>query len=240
MTTSTDSGKRIVVAIDGFSSSGKSTMARRLAARVGYRYIDSGAMYRAVALYALEHGMATEGGELQREAIVASLPQIKIDFKPQPDGTQHTLLNGADVETEIRQLRVSQVVSPVAAIPQVRRALVSMQQALGRDKGIVMDGRDIGTTVFPDAELKIYVDASAQTRAMRRYNELRAKGDTSVQYDDILANVMERDRIDRTRAESPLRRTDDAISLDNSEMTLEEQDAWLLSRFDEVTRMGEQ
>ena len=220
MTTSTDSGKRIVVAIDGFSSSGKSTMARRLAARVGYRYIDSGAMYRAVALYALEHGMATEGGELQREAIVASLPQIKIDFKPQPDGTQHTLLNGADVETEIRQLRVSQVVSPVAAIPQVRRALVSMQQALGRDKGIVMDGRDIGTTVFPDAELKIFLTASAHERAIRRLAQNRERGVGSLDFDEVLADIERRDELDSSRDTAPLRAADDAVQLDSTSQTI--------------------
>lgn len=232
METSTNT-PRITVAIDGFSSSGKSTMARRLAARIGYRYIDSGAMYRAVALYGLENGMVTSSGDVDRDALTAALPQIHIDFEPQPDGTQHTMLNGVDVESQIRQLRVSNVVSPVSAIPAVRHALVAMQQALGRDKGIVMDGRDIGTTVFPDAELKIYVDASAQTRAQRRFNELVEKG-SPVTYAEVLANVMHRDNIDRTRAESPLRRADDAIAIDNSDMTIDEQDAWLLERFNDV------
>lgn len=227
------SAHQIIVAIDGFSSSGKSTMARRLAASVGYRYIDSGAMYRAVTLYALEHGMAREDGYVDEDALVAALPQIHIDFAVCPDGSQHTVLDGRDVEQEIRTLRVSGVVSPVAAIPAVRHALVAMQQALGRDRGIVMDGRDIGTTVFPDAELKIYLDASAETRARRRFAELAAKG-ADVTFDDVLANVMNRDQIDRTRAESPLRRADDAVALDNSDMTLEQQDAWLLDRFNET------
>lgn len=229
------SENKIIVAIDGFSSSGKSTMARRLAAKIGYRYIDSGAMYRAVTLYALEHGMISPDGKPDADAITSALPDIRIDFAPQSDGTQHTLLNGRDVEPLIRELRVSNAVSPVSAIAQVRHALVAMQQALGSGRGIVMDGRDIGTTVFPDAELKIYLDASPQTRAGRRYKELRAKG-SDVSYDDVLANVLERDRIDMTRAESPLRRADDAINIDNSAMTLEEQDAWVLAKFEETLK----
>lgn len=224
---------KITVAIDGFSSSGKSTMARRLASAVGYRYIDSGAMYRAVALYGLEHGMATAEGTVDTDRLVAALSDINIDFRPQADGSQHTMLNGADVETEIRQLRVSNVVSPVAAIAAVRHRLVAMQQSLGQDKGIVMDGRDIGTTVFPDAELKIYVDASAETRAQRRFKELVEKG-SAVTYEEVLANVVHRDNIDQNREESPLRKADDAISLDNSSMSIEEQDAWLLRQFRRV------
>ncbi|MDE6574148.1 MAG: (d)CMP kinase [Muribaculaceae bacterium] len=210
-------------------------MARRLASQIGYRYIDSGAMYRAVTLYALDNGMIDSEGQPDADAIAAALPDIKIDFVPQPDGTQHTTLNGKDVETEIRRLRVSNAVSPVAAIPQVRKALVAMQQELGRTRGIVMDGRDIGTVVFPDAELKIFVDASAETRAMRRFKELIEKG-SQVNYEEVLANVVHRDKIDSTRAESPLRRADDAIALDNSQMTLDEQDAWLLQRFNEKTQ----
>lgn len=221
---------RIIVAIDGFSSSGKSTMARALAARVGYRYIDSGAMYRAVTLYALDNGLIAADGTINTDALIAALPDIKVDFALQADGTQHTLLNGVDVESEIRQLRVSNAVSPIAAIPAVRHDLVAKQQALGAGKGIVMDGRDIGTTVFPDAELKIFVDASAQTRAQRRFSELIAKG-SSVTFAEVLANVVHRDEIDRTRSESPLRRADDAISLDNSTMTTEQQDAWLMEQF---------
>lgn len=224
---------KITVAIDGFSSSGKSTMARRLASAVGYRYIDSGAMYRAVALYGLDQGMVSVDGTVDTDRLVAALSDINIDFRPQADGSQHTMLNGADVETEIRQLRVSNVVSPVAAIAAVRHRLVAMQQSLGQDKGIVMDGRDIGTTVFPDAELKIYVDASAETRAQRRFKELVDKG-SAVTYEEVLANVVHRDNIDQNREESPLRKADDAISLDNSSMSIEEQDAWLLGQFRRV------
>ncbi len=220
----------IIIAIDGFSSSGKSTMARRLAATVGYRYLDTGAMYRAVTLYALDHGLFLPDNTPDTSAIIAALPSIHIDFAVQPDGTQHTLLNGKDVEAEIRRLRVSEAVSPIAAIAEVRHAMVAKQQELGRDKGIVVDGRDIGTVVFPDAELKIYVDASAETRARRRFKEMVEKG-AAVNYEEVLANVVHRDHIDSTRAESPLRRADDAIALDNSEMTLEEQDAWLLEQF---------
>ncbi len=230
-----NSDKKIIVAIDGFSSSGKSTMARRLAAAVGYRYVDSGAMYRAVALYGLEHGLVIPEGDVDAAALVAALPMINIDFEIQPDGSQHTMLNGRDVEQDIRHLRVSNVVSPVAAIPEVRHRLVALQQNFGAQKGIVMDGRDIGTTVFPDAELKIYVNASAETRAQRRFKELVEKG-SQVTYQEVLANVVNRDHIDRTREESPLRRADDAIDLDNSAMTLDEQDRWLLSQFEKAVK----
>lgn len=205
-------------------------MARRLAATVGYRYLDTGAMYRAVALYALDNGLMSADNTPDSAAIISALPDIHIDFAVQPDGTQHTLLNGKDVEAEIRRLRVSEAVSPVAAIAEVRRAMVAKQQELGRDKGIVVDGRDIGTVVFPDAELKIYVDAPAETRARRRFKEMIEKG-AAVNYEEVLANVVHRDHIDSTRAESPLRRADDAIALDNSDMTLEQQDAWLLEQF---------
>lgn len=222
--------KKIIIAIDGFSSSGKSTMARRLAAAIGYRYIDSGAMYRAVTLYALDHGLISDSGDVDTPALIAALPHINIDFSTMPDHTQHTLLDGVDVEQEIRRLRVSDHVSTISAIPEVRHALVAMQQSLGRDRGIVMDGRDIGTTVFPDAELKIFVDASPQTRAQRRFAELKAKGN-EVSFEDVLANVVHRDHLDRTRAESPLRRAEDAIAIDNSSMTLDEQDAWLMQQY---------
>jgi len=225
--------KRIIIAIDGYSSSGKSTMARSLASRIGYRYIDSGAMYRAVTLYCLEHDLISGDGTVDAEAVEAALPAMDMDFAVQPDGSQHTLLCGRDVETEIRQLHVSNHVSTIAAIPAVRHALVKMQQALGAGKGIVMDGRDIGTTVFPDAELKIFVDASAQTRAQRRFSELVDKGE-AVTFEEVLANVVHRDHIDETRVESPLRRAADAISLDNSTMTKDEQDAWLLEQYNRV------
>ena len=224
---------KIIVAIDGYSSSGKSTMARDLASRVGYRYIDSGAMYRAVALYALEHDMIGADGSVDEAALIGDLDKICIDFELQADGTQHTTLNGVDVEREIRQLRVSSVVSPVATIVAVRHRLVALQQSMGESRGIVMDGRDIGTTVFPDAEVKIFVDASPQTRAQRRFSELVEKG-AQVSYADVLANVVHRDEVDRTRAESPLRKADDAIAIDNSHMTREEQSAWLLEQFNRV------
>lgn len=187
-------------------------------------------MYRAVTLYALDHGMIDGENRPDASTVIAALPEIAIDFAVMPDGSQRTLLNGTDVEDEIRRLRVSEAVSPVAAIPEVRHALVAKQKALGAEKGIVMDGRDIGTVVFPDAELKIFVDASAETRAMRRFREMMEKG-AQVNYEEVLANVVHRDKIDTTRAESPLRRADDAISLDNSAMTLDEQDAWLLEQY---------
>lgn len=222
---------KITIAIDGYSSSGKSTMARALAARIGYRYIDSGAMYRAVTLWAIRRGLTSADGSVDAGALVEHLPEIKIDFSLQPDGTaQHTMLCGEDVESEIRKINVSNYVSQVAAIPQVRHALVGMQQAMGKDKGIVMDGRDIGTTVFPDAELKIFVDASAQTRAQRRFSELVEKG-SNVTFEEVLANVIHRDHIDQTREESPLRCADDALRLDNSHMTIEQQNAWLAEAF---------
>lgn len=225
---------KIIVAIDGYSSSGKSTMARALAARIGYVYVDSGAMYRAVTLYAIRNVMVNPDHTINKERLIAALPEIRISFEaPGEDGVQHTLLNGEDVENEIRDMEVSNLVSPVAAIPEVRSRLTAMQQSFGKDKGIVMDGRDIGTTVFPDAELKIFLNASAQTRARRRWNELRAKGE-EVTFEEVLENVEKRDNIDRTRRESPLRRADDAIDLDNSSMTIEEQDRWLTDRFNET------
>ena len=219
----------ITIAIDGYSSSGKSSMAKALAKKIGYRYIDSGAMYRAVTLYAMRNNMVTPDHVVDCDALVEALPQIKINFKVCEDG-QHTMLNDEDVEKEIRQLDVSNNVSQVAVIPAIRHALVAMQQAFGAEKGIVMDGRDIGTTVFPNAELKIFVNASAETRAMRRHKELIEKGQQST-YEDVLANVVTRDHIDETREESPLRKADDAIMLDNSSMTISEQDAWLMEQF---------
>lgn len=222
----------IIIAIDGFSSSGKSTMAKKLAAKIGYRYIDTGAMYRAVTLWAMRHGLIIDG-HVDEVSLAADLPGIAIDFQPLPDGTQHTLLNGTDVEAEIRGIDVSNQVSTIAAIPFVRRALVKAQQAFGQSKGIVMDGRDIGTVVFPQAELKIFVNASPETRAMRRFKELQAKGQ-NVTYEEVLANVQHRDHIDSTREDSPLRQADDAILLDNSFMTPDEQDAWLMQKFHEA------
>lgn len=228
--------KKITIAIDGYSSSGKSTMARELARRVGYVYVDSGAMYRAVTLYALRHGFVGHGKTLDREALVASLPDIHVGFAAGAgaDGVQHTLLNGEDVENQIRDLEVSSYVSPVAEVAEVRHALMRLQQELGRDKGIVMDGRDIGTAVFPDAEMKVFVNASASERAGRRLRELEAKGE-KVSYDEVLHNIEERDRIDTTRKEAPLRKADDAYVLDNSNLTREEQMKWLIDLFDSIT-----
>ncbi|MDE7461424.1 MAG: (d)CMP kinase [Paramuribaculum sp.] len=224
--------KKIIIAIDGYSSSGKSTMAKRLAREIGYRYIDSGAMYRAVALYALRHDMISEDGKVDVTALSAALPSLKIDFAPGRNG-QVTMLNGEDVELEIRSMTVSNAVSPVAAVPEVRHALTALQQQFGQEKGIVMDGRDIGTTVFPHAEMKVFVTASPETRAHRRFEELKAKK-MDTPYEEVLANVVERDRIDETRAESPLRKADDAKVLDNSTMSPEEQDRWLMDEFNSV------
>lgn len=224
-----NSERKIIIAIDGYSSSGKSTMARRLASEIGYRYIDSGAMYRAVTLWAMRHGMVSRDGVPDVDAIVKALPQISIDFLV--DGqSQLTVLNGEVVEPEIRTLEVSNCVSPVAAIPQVRHALVKMQQDMGKTKGIVMDGRDIGTVVFPDAEMKVFCVASAERRAERRYKELTEKG-AGVTYEEVLDNVRTRDRIDETRSEGPLRCADDAVRLDNSSMTIDDQNRWLLDLY---------
>lgn len=228
-----DNKRLITIAIDGFSSSGKSTMAKKLAKTIGYAYLDTGAMYRAVTLYCLRNGLF-DGDRLDTERLEAALPDINITFGVDADGKTQTMLNGEVVEQEIRRMEVSSKVSIVAAVGSVRRALVKQQQAMGKQKGIVMDGRDIGTVVFPDAEMKVYVDASPETRARRRYEELRAKGD-SVTYEDVLANVSERDRIDTTRAESPLRKADDAVVLDNSNMTIAEQDKWLLGLYNKLS-----
>ena len=207
--------KKITIAIDGFSSCGKSTMAKDLAREIGYIYIDSGAMYRAVTLYCLRHELF-HGDEVDTA-------HLNISFKLNPEtGRPQTYLDGALVEDDIRTLAVSSKVSIVAALDFVREAMVSLQQQMGREKGIVMDGRDIGTTVFPDAELKIFVTASPEIRARRRYDELQAKGEKS-SYEEILENVKERDRIDTSRTVSPLRKADDAIELDNSHMTISEQ-----------------
>jgi cytidylate kinase len=227
--------KKITIAIDGYSSCGKSTMAKDLAREVGYIYIDSGAMYRAVTLYCLENGLFTNES-IDTERLEAAMPNIRISFELNPE-TQRpmTFLNGKNVEDRIRTMEVSNRVSPVAALPFVRKALVELQQEMGRAKGIVMDGRDIGTAVFPDAELKIFVTASAEIRAQRRYDELKAKGQEA-SFEEILTNVKERDYIDQNREVSPLRQAEDALLLDNSNMTIEEQKQWLAARFAEAIK----
>ena len=225
--------KKITIAIDGHSSCGKSTMAKDLAREVGYIYVDTGAMYRCVTLYALRKGLFNADGSVKTAELEQEMPNIDITFRLNGEtGRPDAYLNGECVEREIRSLEVSSHVSPIAAIGFVRRALVARQQLMGRDKGVVMDGRDIGTTVFPDAELKIFVTASVQVRAQRRYDELKAKG-MPADFDDILKNVEERDYIDSHREVSPLRKADDAIELDNSNMTIPEQKKWLLERFKE-------
>lgn len=227
--------KKITIAIDGYSSSGKSTMAKQLAKKIGYVYVDSGAMYRATTLYAMRHGMTDDLSGVDKAALVAALPDIHISFEIAPDQTQHTLLNGEDVEKEIRGMEVSSWVSPVAVIPEVRRHLVALQQKYGENKGIVMDGRDIGTTVFPDAEMKVFVQASPEVRARRRFKELMEKG-TPADYDEVLANIKERDHIDTTREESPLRKADDAFVLDNDRLTPDQQMEILIDLFNKKTR----
>ncbi len=229
--------KKITIAIDGHSSCGKSTMAKDLARRVGYVYVDTGAMYRAVTLYALRHQFFAADGAVFEEPLREAMPQINIDQRL-VDGKTTTFLNDENVEHEIRSLEVSNHVSPIAAIPFVRTALVAQQQKMGREGGIVMDGRDIGTTVFPDAELKIFVTASAEVRAQRRYDELQQKG-MPADYDDILKNVQERDYIDSHREVSPLRKADDALLLDNSHMTIDEQNQWLMARFEKASQANE-
>lgn len=226
--------KKIIVAIDGHSSCGKSTMAKDLAREVGYIYVDTGAMYRTVTLYALRHGMFQSDGAVNEEALREAMPTVQVSFVLDP-ATQlpHACLNGEDVENDIRGMEVSSHVSPIAALPFVREAMTRQQQLMGQAKGIVMDGRDIGTVVFPQAELKVFVTASAEVRAQRRYDELTAKGKT-VNYEEILQNVTERDYIDSHRSVAPLRQAPDALLLDNSHLTIAEQKAWLRQRFDEA------
>jgi cytidylate kinase len=219
--------KKIIIAIDGFSSTGKSTMAKALAKALNYAYVDTGAMYRAVTLYCLDNGLF-DGETVDEPALQQHLDDIHITFRPNDAGRSDTYLNGVNVEQEIRSMRVSDKVSIIAAIAFVRHDMVRQQQEMGRDKGLVMDGRDIGTVVFPNAELKVFVTADPMVRAQRRYDELRGKGDTTTTFEEVLENVTERDRIDTTRAEGPLRQADDALVLDNSNLTIPEQNAYLL------------
>ncbi|WP_300750788.1 (d)CMP kinase [uncultured Alistipes sp.] len=234
MYTDQNTNRKIIIAIDGFSSCGKSTFAKAIARRLGYIFIDTGAMYRAVTFYALEHG-AIRSGMVDEDAVVRLLPEICIDFRFNPErGASDIYVNGDRVEGKIRTIEVSNCVSAVSSIGAVRSKLVAMQQEMGRKRGIVMDGRDIGTTVFPDAELKIFMTADPAVRAQRRYDELTAKGE-QVSYDEILQNVLSRDKADMERAISPLRRADDAVVLDNSRMTVEEQLSWFDREFRRVT-----
>lgn len=228
--------KKITIAIDGHSSCGKSTMAKDLARKVGYIYVDTGAMYRCVTLFALRNNLFDADGNVDAATLETRMKDIHISFQLREGADRpETYLNGECVEQEIRSLEVSNHVSPIAALPFVRTEMVAQQQQMGKNKGVVMDGRDIGTTVFPDAELKIFVTASAQVRAQRRYDELQQKG-MPANYDDILKNVEERDYIDSHREVSPLRKADDAIELDNSQMTIEEQNQWLMSHFEQALK----
>lgn len=227
--------KKIIIAIDGFSSCGKSTMAKDLAREIGYIYIDSGAMYRAVTLYSIENGLFNEG-RIDAGQLKEQIGNIHISFRLNPEtGRPDTYLNGVNVEDKIRTMEVSSRVSPVAALDFVRKAMVAQQQEMGKAKGIVMDGRDIGTTVFPDAELKIFVTASPEIRAQRRYDELKAKGEEAG-FDEILENVKQRDYIDQHREVSPLRKADDALLLDNSRMSIAQQKDWLAEQFEKAIR----
>ena len=223
--------KQIIVAIDGYSSSGKSTMAKHLARAAGYAYVDSGAMYRAVTLYAMRHGMIADDGTPDSNTLAQALPEIEITFQVRQAGeASRTCLNGEDVEDEIRSLAVSNHVSPIAALPEVRHRITALLRGFGHNKGIVMDGRDIGTTVFPDAEMKVFVDASPEIRARRRHEELTAKG-KQADYGDVLKNILERDNIDKNRKVIPLQQAADAVVLCNDDMSIEEQHKWLMNLF---------
>lgn len=228
--------KKIVIAIDGFSSCGKSTMAKDLAREVGYIYVDTGAMYRAVTLFAMRNNVFDAEGNIDETRLKALLPDVKLTFQLNNETKlPEVCLNGENVERYIRTLEVSQHVSPIAALPFVREKLVEQQQAMGNEKGIVMDGRDIGTVVFPNAELKIFVTASAEIRAQRRFKELETKG-MPADFNEILQNVEQRDYIDTHRETSPLRQADDALVLDNSHLTIAEQKVWLMEKFNERTQ----
>lgn len=228
--------KKIVIAIDGHSSCGKSTMAKALARQLGYIYVDTGAMYRAVTLFALQHQLFETDGTVKAEALESMMPQVHVSFVMNEETRLPEIsLNGVAVEREIRTMEVSSHVSPIAALPFVREAMVAQQREMGIQKGIVMDGRDIGTTVFPHAELKVFVTATAETRAQRRFKELQEKG-MEADYETILKNVQERDYIDSHREVSPLRQAEDAILLDNSNMTISQQQQWLLEQVQSVCR----
>jgi len=232
--------KKITIAIDGLSSCGKSTMAKDLARKIGYIYVDTGAMYRAVTLFAIRNGLFNEDNSIKTDELEKRMDEIHISFKFNPETSRpDTYLNGELVEKEIRSMEVSSLVSPIATIPFVREAMVAQQQQMGKEKGIVMDGRDIGTVVFPDAELKIFVTASAEVRAERRYKELIGKG-MEADFDEILKNVQERDYIDSHREVSPLKKADDALELDNSNMTIDEQNAWVMEKYEAAAQEEEE
>ena len=230
--------KKINIAVDGYSSCGKSTIAKGLAKALGYTYIDSGAMYRAVALHAIREGWITPGN-MDEGALREQVDHIKIDFRPNEQGMQDTYLNGENVEREIRSLEVANGASRVSTLGFVRQALVRLQQEMGKEKGVVMDGRDIGTVVFPGAEMKLFLTASPEIRANRRFQEMKEKGEHPL-YEEVLANVKERDLRDTTRAESPLRQADDALVLDNSHVDIEGQLQWALDIFNKITAYNEQ
>ena len=227
--------KKITIAIDGHSSCGKSTMAKDLAREIGYIYIDSGAMYRACTLYAMNHDLFRADGSIKTDELEAQMPNIHVSFRfNEQTGRPDTYLNDEYVEQRIRTMEVSSHVSPIAALPFVRAAMTAQQQEMGREGGIVMDGRDIGTAVFPNAEMKVFVTASDEIRAQRRYDELRAKGE-DCDFEAILQNLHERDHIDSTRAVAPLRQADDALVLDNSHLSIAQQKQWLLDTFNRLT-----
>ena len=231
--------KKITIAIDGHSSCGKSTMAKDLARQMGYVYIDTGAMYRSVTLYAMQNGMIDPQGNIDTQRLQAAMPDIHIAFRYNPQrGRPDTYLNGKLVEDDIRTMQVSNHVSPIATLGFVRQAMVQQQRQMGQQGGVILDGRDIGTVVFPNAELKIFVTASPEIRAKRRYDELTARGQT-VDYQEILRNVQERDYIDSHREISPLTQAPDAIVLDNSDMTIPQQQAWLLKLTKEAVSASE-
>lgn len=228
---------KINIAVDGVSSCGKSTIAKGLASKIGYIYIDSGAMYRAAALHSVRNEWVSDD-RIDEVALLDHISEIEIDFKTNDSGGQDTYLNGENVEREIRSLEIANAASKISALGFVRQELVRQQQLMGKKKGVVMDGRDIGTVVFPDAELKIFLTASADVRAKRRFLELQSKGIDST-YEEILANVNERDERDTTRKESPLRKADDAIELDNSYISIDEQLQWAVNMFNKITKQNE-
>lgn len=231
---------KIIIAVDGFSSCGKSTMAKDLAKQVGYIYIDSGAMYRTITLYSMQQGLIDQSGKLDEVTLKDNIHNIKIEFRlNQETGAGETYMNGVNVEHEIRGMEVSSNVSMISAYPFVRQYTDAILHEMSKSKGVVMDGRDIGTAVFPDAELKIFVTAQPEIRAQRRLDELRRKGDNDTSFEDVLENIKQRDYSDQNRAESPLRKAEDAIELDNSHMTIAEQMQWLLVRFNETINKDE-